>query len=59
PDGGLILVTLTKMQDSKTGEDLNGPGKGVVPDKIVEDDTKTPNVDEAIQAAVDFIHSHG
>ncbi|HYK98900.1 MAG TPA: S41 family peptidase, partial [Candidatus Acidoferrales bacterium] len=31
PDGGLILVTLTKMQDAKTGEDLNGPGKGVVP----------------------------
>jgi len=59
PDGGLILVTLTKMQDSKTGEDLNGPGKGVVPDKIVEDDPKTPNVDEAIQAAVDFIHAHG
>ena len=58
PDGGLILVTLTKMQDSKTGEDLNGPGKGVVPDKIVEDDTKTPQVDEAIQAAVDYIHSH-
>ena len=58
PDGGLILVTLTKMQDSKTGEDLNGPGKGVVPDKIIEDDPKTPNVDEAIQAAVDFIHAH-
>ena len=59
PDGGLILVTLTKMQDAKTGEDLNGPGKGVVPDKIVEDDPKTPNIDEAIQAAVDFIHAHG
>lgn len=58
PDGGLILVTLTKMQDSKTGEDLNGPGKGVVPDKIVEDDAKTPQVDEVIQAAIDFIHSH-
>ena len=58
PDGGLILVTLTKMQDSKTGEDLNGPGKGVIPDKLVEDDPKTPNVDEAIQAAVDFIHAH-
>ena len=38
PDGGLLLVTLTKMQDAKTGEDLNGPGKGVVPDQTVEDD---------------------
>ena len=35
PDGGLLLVTLTKMQDAKTGVDLNGPGKGVVPDRIV------------------------
>jgi carboxyl-terminal processing protease len=58
PDGGLLLVTLTKMQDSRTGEDLNGPGKGVVPDQTVEDDTKTPNVDEAIQAAVAYLHSH-
>lgn len=58
PDGGLLLVTLTKMQDAKTGADLNGPGKGVVPDITVEDDPKTPNVDEAIQAAVDYIHSH-
>jgi carboxyl-terminal processing protease len=58
PDGGLLLVTLTKMQDSRTGEDLNGPGKGVAPDQTVEDDTKTPNVDEAIQAAVAYLHSH-
>ncbi len=58
PDGGLLLVTLTKMQDAKTGADLNGPGKGVVPDIKVEDDTKTANVDEAIRAAVDYIHSH-
>ena len=58
PDGGLLLVTLTKMQDAKTGADLNGTGKGVVPDIKVEDDTKTVNVDEAIQAAVDYIHSH-
>jgi carboxyl-terminal processing protease len=59
PDGGLLLVTLTKMQDSKTGEDLNGPGKGVVPDQIAEDDAKTPNIDEAIQAAVAYLHAHG
>jgi carboxyl-terminal processing protease len=59
PDGGLLLVTLTKMQDSKTGEDLNGPGKGVVPDQTVEDDAKTPAVDEVIQAAVAYLHAHG
>src|SRR5258706_7233303 len=29
PDGGLLLLTPPKMQDSKTGEDPNGPGKGV------------------------------
>ncbi len=57
PDGGILLVTLTKMQDSKTGEDLNGPGKGVVPDRVVEDDGKTTDVDEAIQAALDYIAS--
>jgi len=59
PDGGLLLVTLTKMQDSKTGEDLNGPGKGVLPDQAAEDDAKTPAVDEAIQAAVAYLHAHG
>jgi carboxyl-terminal processing protease len=59
PDGGLLLVTLTKMQDSKTGEDLNGPGKGVAPDQTVEDDAKTLAVDEAIQAAVAYLHAHG
>ncbi len=57
PDGGLLLVTLTKMQDAKTGADLNGPGKGVVPDEIVDDNVNTPQ-DEVIQAAVDYIHSH-
>jgi carboxyl-terminal processing protease len=50
PDGGLLLVTLTKMQDAKTGADLNGPGKGVVPDKIVTDPA-----DQQLQAAVAFL----
>ncbi len=57
PDGGVLLVTLTKMQDSKTGVDLNGPGKGVVPDETVEDAAKTSNVDEALQAAIAYLHS--
>jgi carboxyl-terminal processing protease len=58
PDGGILLVTITKMQDAATGEDLNGPGKGVVPQMTVEDDPKTPNVDEALEAAVDYLHTH-
>ncbi len=50
PDGGLLLVTLTKMQDAKTGADLNGPGKGVVPDRIVTDPA-----DQQLQAAIAFL----
>jgi carboxyl-terminal processing protease len=53
PDGGLLLVTLTKMQDAKTGEDLNGPGKGVVPDKVVADPA-----DQQLQAAITFLRGH-
>ena len=50
PDGGLLLVTLTKMQDAKTGADLNGPGKGVIPDRIVTDPA-----DQQLQAAIAFL----
>ena len=50
PDGGLLLVTLTKMQDAKTGADLNGPGKGVVPDRIIGDPA-----DQQLQAAIAFL----
>jgi carboxyl-terminal processing protease len=53
PDGGLLLVTLTKMQDAKTGADLNGPGKGVVPDKVVADPA-----DQQLQAAITFLRGH-
>ena len=58
PDGGVLLVTLTKMQDAKTGEDLNGPGRGVVPDQSIEDDAKTTAVDEQLQAAIAYLRSH-
>src|SRR6266511_1636363 len=57
PDGGLLLVTLTKMQDSKTGADLNGPGKGVVPDQIVQPATNGGS-DPQLQAAVDYLRAH-
>jgi carboxyl-terminal processing protease len=53
PDGGLLLVTLTKMQDAKTGVDLNGVGKGVVPDKVVTDPA-----DQQLQAAITFLRGH-
>jgi carboxyl-terminal processing protease len=52
PDGGLLLVTLTKMQDAKTGADLNGPGKGVIPDRIVTD-----SAEQQLQAAIQFLRS--
>lgn len=32
PDGSMLLITIAKMQDSKTGEELNGEGRGVRPD---------------------------
>jgi carboxyl-terminal processing protease len=56
PDGGLLLVTLTKMQDAKTGADLNGTGKGVVPDQIVPYATNG-GPDAQLQAAIDYIRA--
>jgi len=32
PDGSLLLITIAKMQDAKSGEELNGDGRGVTPD---------------------------
>jgi carboxyl-terminal processing protease len=50
PDGGLLLVTLARMQDAKTGEELNGNGRGVVPDKKVEQDPTTPGDAQRVAA---------
>jgi carboxyl-terminal processing protease len=58
PDGGLLLVTIARMEDAKTGEQLNGPGKGVVPDKLVAADTNTANDNQRL-AADAFITSGG
>lgn len=53
PDGGLLLVTIARMEDAKTGEGLNGPGKGVVPDKpIAADQSGTDNQRLAADAFV-------
>ncbi|MDO8563012.1 MAG: S41 family peptidase [Candidatus Limnocylindria bacterium] len=53
PDGGTLLVGDSKMQDAKTGEDLHGPEKGVVPDETVTNpDAAT---DSQLQAAITFL----
>jgi carboxyl-terminal processing protease len=57
PDGGLLLVTIARMEDAKTGEALNGPGKGVVPDKPVATDAS--GGDNQRLAADAFIRSGG
>lgn len=56
PDGGLLLVTITKIQDAKTGADLNGPGRGVVPDQIVDQPTGAQG-DPQLDAAVAYLRT--
>jgi carboxyl-terminal processing protease len=58
PDGGLLLVTIARMEDAKTGEGLNGPGKGIVPDKPVAADASS-GTDNQRLAADTFIRSGG
>ena len=58
PDGGLLLVTIARMEDAKTGEPLNGPGKGIVPDKLVAADGNIAN-DNQLLAAETFIKTGG
>jgi carboxyl-terminal processing protease len=56
PDGGLLLVTITKIQDAKTGADLNGPGKGIVPDHIVDQPAGAQG-DPQLEAAVAYLRT--
>jgi carboxyl-terminal processing protease len=56
PDGGILLVTITKIQDAKTGADLNGPGRGVVPDQIVDQPTGAQG-DPQLDAAVAYLRT--
>jgi carboxyl-terminal processing protease len=58
PDGGLLLVTIARMEDAKTGEALNGPGKGVIPDKPVAADSNS-GTDNQRLAADTFIRNGG
>jgi carboxyl-terminal processing protease len=53
PDGGLLLVTLARMDDEKTGAPLNGNGRGVEPDVVAKDDPNTPQ-HEDLDAAIDL-----
>jgi len=57
PDGGLLLVTITKIQDAKTGADLNGPGRGIVPDQVVDQPTGASGTtgDAQLSAAVAYL----
>jgi carboxyl-terminal processing protease len=54
PDGGLLLVTITKIQDAKTGAELNGPSRGVIPDQVVDQPTGAQG-DPQLDAAVAFL----
>ncbi|CAN5117824.1 S41 family peptidase [soil metagenome] len=47
PDGSMLLITLGRMQDAKTGEELNGEGRGVVPDLAT-----TAEADEQLATAI-------
>ena len=53
----LLHVTIGRMEDAKTGEPLNGPGKGVVPDKPVATDSS--GTDNQRLAADAFIRGGG
>jgi carboxyl-terminal processing protease len=58
PDGGMLLVTISKIQDAKTGADLNGPGKGVVPDQIVDQPASVQgDADPQLDAAVAYLRT--
>ena len=54
PDGGLLLVTITKIQDARTGAELNGPGRGIVPDQVVDQPSGAAG-DPQLDAAVAFL----
>ena len=54
PDGGLLLVTITKIQDAKSGAELNGPDRGVVPDQVVAQ-ASDPQSDAQLDAAVSYL----
>ena len=52
PDGSKLLITIAKMQDAKSGEELNGEGRGVSPDV-----TTGTAMDEQLTAAIAAVRS--
>src|SRR5207253_10184428 len=56
PDGGLLLVTITKIQDAKTGADLNAPGRGIEPDQVVDQPAGAAG-DPQLDAAVAYLRT--
>jgi carboxyl-terminal processing protease len=56
PDGGLLLVTITKIQDAKTGAELNGANRGVIPDQIVDQPVGAAG-DPQLDAAVAYLRT--
>jgi len=54
PDGGLLLVTLARMENSETGLSLNGEGRGVTPDLSVKVNPDQPG-DAQVEAAIAFL----
>jgi carboxyl-terminal processing protease len=50
PDDGLLLVTLARMQDAKSGEELNGKGRGVNPDSTVPNPAETAEEEDLLAA---------
>lgn len=49
PDGALLLVTLARMQ-GLDGEELNGEGRGIAPDRSAKNDPNTPEEEEVVAA---------
>jgi len=45
PDGSMLLITIAKMQDARTGEELNGEGRGVRPDVVTGTDVDQQLID--------------
>ena len=56
PDGGILLVTISKIQDARTGAELNGPGRGVIPDQVVDQPSGAQG-DPQRDAAVAFLRT--
>ncbi len=53
PDGGILLVTDSRMQDARTGEELNGADRGIAPGQTVQNPNSA--TDAQLDAAIAYI----